>query len=88
LTLSNKLEEAMSEAKNKLCKLMAVIDDSNLSNEDKKRIEIILSVPESSPTKVPNTTLGRILREEGYDISNSAVDRHRRGDCSCKRLVK
>jgi hypothetical protein len=78
----------MSEAKNKLCKLMAVIDDSNLSNEDKKRIEIILSVPESSPTKVPNTTLGRILREEGYDISNSAVDRHRRGDCSCKRLVK
>ena len=88
MTLSNKLEEAMSEAKNKLCKLMAVIDDSNLSNEDKKRIEIILSVPESSPTKVPNTTLGRILREEGYDISNSAVDRHRRGDCSCKRLVK
>jgi len=88
LTLSNKLEEAMSEASNKLCKLMAVIDDSNLSNEDKKRIEIILSVPESSPTKVPNTTLGRILREEGYDISNSAVDRHRRGDCSCKRLVK
>jgi hypothetical protein len=78
----------MSEASNKLCKLMAVIDDSNLSNEDKKRIEIILSVPESSPTKVPNTTLGRILREEGYDISNSAVDRHRRGDCSCKRLVK
>jgi hypothetical protein len=67
---------------------MAVIDGSNLSNEDKKRIEIILSVPESNPAKVPNTTLGRILREEGYDVSNSAVDRHRRGDCSCKRLVK
>jgi len=78
----------MFEASSKLCKLMAVIDGSNLSNEDKKRIEIILSVPESNPAKVPNTTLGRILREEGYDVSNSAVDRHRRGDCSCKRLVK
>ncbi len=88
MTLSNKLEEAMSEASNKLCKLGAVIKSSGLSDEDKKRIEIILSIPDSNPAKVPNTVLAKILREEGYDISNSAVDRHRRGDCPCSRLVK
>jgi hypothetical protein len=88
LALSKKLEEAISEANIKLCKLAAVLVSPDLSAEDKKYIEEILSVPESNPSRVPNTTLGRILREEGYDVSNSAIDRHRRGDCSCNRLVK
>jgi hypothetical protein len=88
LALSNKLTEAISTANSKLCKLATILASKELSSEDKKNIEAILAVPESNPARVPNTTLGRILREEGYDVSNSAVDRHRRGDCSCNRLVK
>jgi hypothetical protein len=88
LALSKKLEEAVSTANSKLCKLATVLAGPDLSPEDKKHIENILATPESNPARVPNTTLGRILREEGYDVSNSAVDRHRRGDCSCNRLVK
>lgn len=88
MALSNKLQEAVSLANKKLCKLGVLLVGTELSEEDKKNIEAILSVPESNPSRVPNTTLGRILREEGYDVSNSAVDRHRRGDCSCNRLVK
>lgn len=88
MTLSNKLEEAIFEASNRLCKLGELIHGSSLSDEDRKRLEIILSVPDSNPAKVPNTVLAKILREEGYDISNSAVDRHRRKNCPCSRLVK
>jgi hypothetical protein len=88
LTLSSKLEKVISEANSKVCKFGAVLYSPKLSDEDRKRIEIILSVPYSNPSRVPNTTLARLLREEGYDVSNSAVDRHRRGDCPCKRLGK
>ncbi len=88
MALSNKLTEAISMANSKLCKLGALLAGTELSDDDKKNIEGILSIPESNPARVPNTTLGRILREEGYDISNSAVDRHRRGDCPCRRLVE
>lgn len=88
MALSNKLTEAKLKANKKLCKLATVLASPELSSEDKKSIEAILATPESNPARVPNTTLGRILREEGYDVSNSAVDRHRRGDCSCNRLVK
>jgi len=37
---------------------------------------------------VPNIRLAYALREEGYDVSPSAVDRHRRRICACYRLVK
>lgn len=85
MTISSKLDNALSEASNKVCKLMTIINNSSLSDDDKKKIEIILSVPDSNPTKVPNSTLAKILREEGYDVSNSLVDRHRRNDCPCSR---
>jgi hypothetical protein len=88
LALSKKLEEAVVVANSKLCKLATVLAGPEISLEDKKHIEEILATPESNPARVPNTTLGRILREEGYDVSNSAIDRHRRGDCPCNRLVK
>jgi hypothetical protein len=86
LPLSNKLNEAISTANSRLCKLGALLAGTELSEEDKKMIKQILSVSEQNPARVPNTTLAKILREEGYDIGNSVVDRHKRGDCPCKRI--
>jgi hypothetical protein len=69
------------------CKLMSITIDPKLSKKD---IDALISVINSNPLSedhVPNVRLAYALREEGYDVSASAVDRHRRGDCSCYRTV-
>lgn len=69
-----------------VCKLMQVTLDPKLSKED---VDAIITVVNSRPgdeDHVPNIRLAHALREEGYDVSPSAVDRHRRSMCSCTRL--
>jgi hypothetical protein len=58
-----------------------------LSEKDKKILIETFDVPEGVPGRVTNVALSKILREEGYDISLSTVDRHRRKDCGCFNLV-
>ena len=58
-----------------------------LSEKDKKILAETFDVPEGVPGRVTNVSLCKILREEGYDISLSTVDRHRRKDCGCFNLV-
>jgi hypothetical protein len=88
MSLGDKLQSAAVNAASKACKVGALLYSSAISKQDKQNLETILSANPDDPTRVANTTLGKILREEGYDISNSAVDRHRRGDCACTRLAK
>lgn len=85
MSLSDKLTKAASEAESSACKLGILLVADKLSPKEKQQLISILEVPMSDPRRVPNSTLGKVLREEGYDISNSSVDRHRRGDCSCSR---
>lgn len=69
------------------CKLMSILQDPKLSEAD---VDAAISVINSHPMSedhVPNTRLAYAFREEGYDISSSAVDRHRRRDCACYRIV-
>jgi hypothetical protein len=71
-----------------VCKLMQVTLDPKLSESD---VEAVLTIINSRPgdeAHVPNIRLAFALREEGYDVSPSAVDRHRRRICACYRLVK
>lgn len=88
MSLLEKLNSAATESKSKLCKIGVLLNSPELDAKTKENLEAVLNVPESNPSRIPNTTLGRILREEGYDISNSTVDRHRREECSCRRLAK
>lgn len=69
-----------------VCKLMSVTFDKKLKKADVDAlIEIINSNP-GDEEHVPNIRLAQALREEGFDVSPSAVDRHRRGTCACYRL--
>ena len=88
MSLSDKLSVAATGTTAKLCKIGNLLVNSKLSDQDKENLRNVLDVEEHNPTRINNSTIGRILREEGYDISNSAVDRHRRGDCPCKRTAK
>jgi hypothetical protein len=85
MSLADKLGSASERAKNLKCKIGALISGDALSKKDKENLEAALDVPMSDPGRIPNSTMGALLREEGYDISNSAVDRHRARSCPCYR---
>lgn len=90
MNLNDKLKVAADEAATKLCKLATLLNGPELSADEKKNLIALLEVDERDPARVPSSTIGQILREEGYDLSDSAVDRHRRNprSCSCKKVGK
>jgi len=88
MSLSDKLSAVNTTHVVRLCKIGSLLEGSTLPDQDKANLKAVLDVEENNPTRINNSTIGRILREEGHDISNSAVDRHRRGDCPCKRTAK
>ena len=88
MSLSDKLSSAKTSSIVKLCKIGNLLVLSDLSEKDKQNLKEVLVTNQSDSSFISNSALGRILREEGYDISNSAVDRHRRGDCPCNRVGK
>jgi hypothetical protein len=88
MSLSDKLKNASESSQVTLCKLGVILNSSSVPSEDREYLKSVLNVEESDPNRIPNSHIGRILREEGFDTSNSAVDRHRRRDCSCFRWSK
>lgn len=88
MSLSDKLSKVAQMAEASVCKVGVLLTTDKLNEKEKQQLSTILNVPMDDPRRVPNSTLGKVLREEGHDISNSSVDRHRRGDCSCTRKVK
>jgi hypothetical protein len=89
MNLNDKLKVAADESAAKLCKLAVILAGTQLTNDEKKNLTVLLEVDERDPARVPSSTIGQILREEGFDLSNSAVDRHRKKPkaCSCKQTV-
>jgi len=87
MSLSERLNSASKESTAKLCKIGMLLSGDVLSDKDKKTLTETFDVPEGVPGRVTNVSLTKILREEGYDISLSTVDRHRRKDCGCFNLV-
>jgi hypothetical protein len=87
MALAERLQTANQQYKSGfLCKLMQVTVDPRLSKEDVEAVIKVINSEPSDTNHVPNNRLSLVLREEGFDVSTSAIDRHRRGDCSCNRL--
>ncbi len=70
------------------CKLAALTLDLNIPKKDREALAQVIDLTENDEGYIPNSTLAVLLKEEGYDISASSVDRHRGNKCSCRRLVK
>ena len=87
MSLSERLQSASKESTAKLCKIGLLLAGDVLTEKDKKTLTETIDTPEGVPGRVTNVSLTKILREEGYDISLSTVDRHRRKDCGCFNLV-
>ena len=89
MALAERLRAAStSYQKTFVCKLMQVTLDQNITEQDVEAVIAIINSQPGDEAHVPNIRLAFALREEGYDVSPSAVDRHRRGICACYRLVK
>lgn len=65
------------------CKIGSILTSPPLTDSDKAALKAALSVPRHIPNRLTNTQLTKLLRAEGFEISLSTLDRHRRGDCVC-----
>ena len=84
MSLSDKLAKA-SEKPNSFCKLGVLLYGEVLPEKDRKYLVDAVDVSNKDPRRISNADIARVLREEGFNISDSSVDRHRRKDCSCSR---
>jgi hypothetical protein len=72
----------------KLCALAKIFQDTRLSTEDRSSLMEVVDVPKNDPRRVSSTNISLALREEGIDISRTAVDDHRRKACRCYSVGK
>jgi hypothetical protein len=87
MSLSDRLTES-TKSQPRFCKVGSILEGTQVSKEDKVVLRDFLDTPEGSPGRLTNAAIAAALRAEGFDISNSSVDRHRGGQCSCHRKVK
>ena len=87
MSLSDRLTQAEKEASQLVCKVGALLINPKLSAKEREQLSTILGMPDDHPGRVSNSLFSKILREEGYDISKSSIDRHRGARCTCHRKV-
>lgn len=85
MSLSDRLNKVSADAATASCKLGNLLAGDQLTAKEKTQIKDILSVPKTAPGRVSHSALAVILRDEGYDISKSSIDRHQRQECTCFR---
>jgi hypothetical protein len=90
MPLMQKLASASEAYKQEIstCKLVALTKDPRVPKKDQEAIKSVIDLKPNDDGFIPNSHLAALLRAEGYDVSASAVDRHRGNKCSCRRLVK
>lgn len=88
MTLAEKLKSAREDwqAITSNCKVYKELNQSGIpENEKNLVIEALNFKDRNHPDFIPNRSLGKLLRSENIDVSDSAIDRHRSGVCSCVR---
>jgi hypothetical protein len=86
MSLSDRLNES-TKSQPRFCKVGSILSGDQVSEKDKEVLRQFLDAAEGTPGRLTNAAIASALRAEGFDISNSSVDRHRGGQCSCNRKV-
>lgn len=71
----------------RFCKIGLILTGTQLNKEDKATLIEFLDTPEGSHGRLTNSAIASALRAEGFDISNSSIDRHRGLVCACARKL-
>lgn len=91
MALAEKLATASQKYMSDLttCKFAALTSNKELSKKDKEALDQVINLTDRNDHRyIPHQTLADLLRSEGHDVSASAISRHRKGNCSCRRLGK
>jgi hypothetical protein len=83
MSLVEKLTQAVPTGAGLPCKIGSLLQGTQLSKEEREKLAEVLEVPYGSPSRLPNTAIAAALREEGFDVGDAAVNKHRRGSCRC-----
>lgn len=89
MPLANSLKQELSDYKSgRYCVAVKFLKNSELSKEDIEAYKAILNNKDPhSADFLPANRLAILVRNEGYRISASSIDRHRAQDCPCYRMV-
>lgn len=74
MSLAKRIAEYEKPKIGGVCSTCTVINEAN--DEDKAALIAAMGDP-----RISNAGLSRILREEGFEIGDSALRRHRKGEC-------
>lgn len=80
MTLAEKLNQMVPRTTGLPCGMSLVLD--NLSGEDKKALEIVMSSPSVSGS-ISNRQIHQLLLSEGCKIAFSSIRLHRSQQCRC-----
>jgi hypothetical protein len=83
MSLAEKLQRTTPTGAGLPCKIGSLLQGTQLSAEDKAKLAEVLEVPYGSPGRLPNTAIAAALREEGFDVGDASVNKHRGGTCRC-----
>jgi hypothetical protein len=83
VTLAERLSKQSGLSVGLPCKVGSLLSGNHLSKEDRDKLAEVLEIPYGTPGRLPNTAIAAALREEGLDIGDAAVTKHRRGACRC-----
>lgn len=83
MSLVERLNKASATGAGLPCKIGSLLHGTLLSKEEREELAKQLEIPYGDPNRLPNTTIAQILRDEGFDIGDAAVNKHRRGSCRC-----
>jgi hypothetical protein len=83
MSLAERLSQSSGIGSGLPCKVGSLLTSDQLSKEDKAKLAEVLEVPYGASGRLPNTTIAAALRDEGLDVGDAAVTKHRRGACRC-----
>lgn len=83
MSLVDKLSQAAPVGAGLPCKIGSLLQGTQLSKEEREKLAEVLEIPYGTPGRLPNTAIAAALRDEGFDIGDAAVTKHRRGSCRC-----
>jgi hypothetical protein len=84
VSLSERLDAAKPNGNGLPCPSDTIFGSLNNEN-DKVSLQRQMTLPQGHPDRLSASAVEAILREEGYMITRTAVERHRRGDCRCAK---
>lgn len=83
MSLVEKLSQMAPTGAGLPCKIGSLLQGTQLSEEERKKLAEVLDVPYGSPGRLPNTSIAAALRDEGFDVGDASVNKHRGGKCRC-----